>query len=106
VVVLLIILRKKVGNLGGKRIAGSYWKIMLSTIIMGGIIYAVWKYISVYAYSSLLWLIVSMVGIIILGAGIYIALTVVLKMDEVRFVINMLGGLKDRFSRNGRNDDR
>lgn len=106
VVVLLIILRKKVGNLGGKRIIGSYWKIMLSTIIMGGIIYAVWKYISVFAFTSLVWLILSILGMIILGAGVYIALTMIFKMDEVRFVINMLWGLRNRFNRNGRNDDR
>jgi len=106
VVVLLVILRKKVGNLGAKRIINSYWKILLSALIMSGAIYIVWKYTSAYAYRNLAWLIAIMVGIIILGAVIYIGMTILLKMDEVRFVMNMLGGLKNRFSRNGRNDDR
>jgi hypothetical protein len=47
-----------------------------------------------------------MLGIILLGAGIYIALTVAFKMDEVKFVMNVLGSLRNRFGRNGRNDDR
>lgn len=106
VVVLLIILRKKVGNIGGRRILNSYWKIFLSALIMSGAIYAVWKYTSVYAYKSLAGLIVVMIGIIILGASIYIGMTILLKMDEVRFVMNMLGGLKNRFSRNGKDDNR
>jgi putative peptidoglycan lipid II flippase len=106
VVVLLIILRKKVGNLGGKRIINSYWKILLSALIMSGAIYIVWKYTSAYAYRSLAWLIVIMAGIIILGAAIYIGMTILLRMDEVKFVMNLLKGLKNRSGRNGGDDDR
>ena len=106
VIVLLIILRKKVGNLGGKRITASYLKIMLSSAIMSGIIYIVWRSISEFAYRGLAWLIIMIIGTIILGAGSYIGLTALFRMDEVKFVINMLGGLKKRFGRNGRDDDR
>ena len=106
VAVLLIILRKKVGNFGGKRILNSYWKILLSALIMSGAIYIVWKYVAAYAYRSLAWLIVIILGTIILGAAIYIGMTILLKMDEVRFVMNILKGSKNRFKRNGRDDDR
>jgi len=106
VVVLLIILRKKVGNLGAKRIINSYWKILLSALIMSGAIYIVWKYISVYAYRSLAWLIAIMAGTIILGVAIYIGMTILLRMDEVKFVMNLLKGPKNRSGRNGGDDDR
>jgi len=89
VTVLLVILRKKVGNLGGKRIAGSYWKILLSTAVMSAVIYTVWRYVSVFASRDLIWLILLVLGMIVLGAGVYIALTVILRMDEVRSVMNM-----------------
>jgi putative peptidoglycan lipid II flippase len=96
VAVLLFILRRKVGNLGAVRIAGSYWKILVSTAIMGGAVYYMWKYISVYAYSSLYWLIFGIFGVIVLGAGIYIGLTIIFRMDEIRFVLNMFRGMKNR----------
>lgn len=106
VVVLLVLLRKKVGNLGAKRIINSYWKILLSALIMSGVIYIVWKYTLVYAYRSLTWLIAIMVGIIILGTAIYIGMTIILRMDEVKFVMNLLKGPKSRSGRNGGDDDR
>jgi len=43
---------------------------------------------------------------IVAGAGIYLGFTILLRMDEVRFVMNMLGSLKNRFGRKGRDDDR
>jgi len=89
VVVLLIILRKKVGNLGARRIANSYWKILVSTGIAGTVVYFVWKYLSVYAYKNLYWLILGLFIVIIIGAGIYVASTIIFKMDEIRFVLNM-----------------
>ncbi|MCJ7665732.1 MAG: murein biosynthesis integral membrane protein MurJ [Actinobacteria bacterium] len=89
VVILLFILRKKVGSLGAVRIAGSYWKILVSTAVMGIAIYYIWKYISVYAYRSLYWMILGIFGVIVLGAGIYIGLTIIFKMDEIKFVLNM-----------------
>lgn len=89
VVVLLIILRKKVGNLGAKRIVSSYWKILVSTGIAGTAVYFMWRYLSVYAYRNLYWLILGLFVVIVLGAGIYVAFTIIFKMDEIRFVLNM-----------------
>lgn len=96
VVVLLIILRKKVGNLGAKRIVNSYWKILVSTSISGTAVYFMWKYLSVYAYSNLYWLILGLFIVIALGAGIYVVFTIIFKMDEIRFVLNMFKRKKSR----------
>ncbi len=106
VVVLLFILRKKVGNLGAVRIAGSYWKILVSTAIMGIAVYYMWKYISIYAYSSLYWLIFGIFGVIVLGAGIYIGFTIIFRMDEVRFVLNIFRGIKNRPGREDTENNR
>ncbi len=96
VVVLLIILRKKVGNLGAKRIAGSYWKILVSTGIAGASVYFTWRYLSVYAYRNLYWLILGLFIVIVLGAGVYVASTIIFRMDEIRFALNMFKGKKSR----------
>ena len=94
VVVLLIILRKKVGNLGATRIISSYWKILVSTGIAGAAVYFMWKYLSVYAYRNLYWLIFGLFIVIVLGAGTYVAFTIIFKMDEIRFVLNMFKGMR------------
>ena len=106
VAVLLFILRRKVGSLGAIKIAGSYWKILVSTAIMGGAVYYMWKYISVYAYSSLYWLIFGIFGVIVLGAGIYIGLTIIFRMDEIRFVLNMSRRIKNRPGREDKGNNK
>jgi putative peptidoglycan lipid II flippase len=106
VIVLLVILRKKVGSLGARRIIGSYWKIILSTGMMGIIIYFAWRYVSVFAYRGLAWLIPIVLAMIVIGSGIYLGFTILLRMDEVRFVINMLKVPVKRPGRKGRDNDR
>ncbi len=106
VAVLLFILRRKVGSLGAIKIAGSYWKILVSTAIMGAAVYYMWKYISVYAYSSLYWLIFGIFGVIVLGAGIYIGLTIIFRMDEIRFVLNMSRRIKNRPGREDKGNNK
>src|SRR4030066_413149 len=45
VLILIIILRKKIGNFGGKRIFISFGKIFAATILMGTAIYFLWKWL-------------------------------------------------------------
>jgi putative peptidoglycan lipid II flippase len=90
VVILLVILRKKVGFLGGKRIFKSYLKVLAASAIMGLIIYLLWYFLSKYAYINVLNLAVILIAVILAGAGIYILLTFLFKMDEVKFVFNIL----------------
>jgi putative peptidoglycan lipid II flippase len=102
VTVLLIILRKNIGELGAARIIRSYYKILASSAIMSGAVYIIWRYTSPYAYRNIFWLIGILAGIIILGSGVYAGITVLLRMDEVRFVINILGGRRSRPPGDGR----
>ena len=91
---LIFILRKKVGFLGGKRIAKSFGKIMLSSAIMGAAIYFAWSLLEKYAYINLWYHIIILLSIIILGAGLYIFFTYIFKMEEVKFVFNLFKNLK------------
>ncbi|MBU4292699.1 MAG: murein biosynthesis integral membrane protein MurJ [Actinobacteria bacterium] len=94
VLTLTFILRKKVGFLGGKRIAKSFGKILLSSAIMGAAIYFSWSFLEKYAYINLWYHIIILLSIIILGAGLYIFFTYIFKMEEVKFVFNLFKNLK------------
>ncbi len=92
--VLIIILRKKIGYLGGKRIMISYLKILASSTIMGIILFFSWRFLEGFAYRSLVNLIIIVLALIIISAGIYIFSTYLFKMDEIRFVFNITKNIK------------
>ena len=94
VVILIIILRKKIGNFGGKRIFISYGKIFAATILMGTAIYFLWKWLENYAYQGLWPFILLLFLVIFTGAGIYIVCTILFKMEEVKFVAGLFKRLR------------
>jgi putative peptidoglycan lipid II flippase len=98
VVVLIIILRKKVGFLGGKRIIKSYGKILLSSAVMGTIIYFLWYFLKRYAYTNLWYFIFILLSIIITGTGLYLLFTYLLKMEEIKFVMGLFKNLNRKKS--------
>jgi putative peptidoglycan lipid II flippase len=98
VAALIIILRKKVGFLGGKRILKSYGKILLSSAVMGTIIYFLWHFLKKYAYINLWYFIVILLSIIIAGSGLYLLFTYMLKMEEIQFVLGLFKNLKRKKS--------
>ena len=96
VIALIIILRKKIGALDGKKITVSYLKIIAASGVMCLIIYYLWKYLYKYFSSGTFMLLLLLAIIIIIGGGVYVLLTYLFKMEEVRFVAN---AVKGRFSR-------
>jgi putative peptidoglycan lipid II flippase len=98
VVTLIVILRKKVGFLGGKRIIKSYGKILLSSAVMGTIIYFLWYFLKKYAYTNLWYFIFILLSIIIAGTGLYLSFTYLLKMEEIKFVLGFFKNLKRKKS--------
>jgi len=94
VVILIIILRKKIGNFGGKRIFTSYGKIFAATILMGTAIYFLWKWLENYAYKDLWPFILLLFLVIFTGAGIYITCTILFKMEELKFVAGIFKKLR------------
>lgn len=97
VAILMVVLRKKVGSLGGKRIVKSFTKIVSASAVMAILLYFLWKYLKAFAYQNLGMLIVILLLLIIIGIGIYISFTVLFKMEELRFIINLLKNLKGRY---------
>jgi len=94
VVILIIILRKKVGNFGGRRIFVSYGKIFISATIMGVVLYFSWKLLESFAYQGLWPLILLLFLTIVVCIGIYIVCTIMFKMEEAKFAIGLFKRLK------------
>ena len=106
VVALMIILRKKVGFLGGKRITKSYGKVLSSSAIMGLVIFFMWRFLEGYAYNNLWYLIALLFSTILVGAGIYILLTYLLKMEEIKFVFGLIKKLKNSNVKQSKQDNK
>jgi len=94
VVILVVILRKKVGNFGGRRIFVSYGKIFASVAVMSVVLYFLWKWLENFAYQGLWPLILLLFLEIVAGVGIYIACTILFKMEEVKFAVGLFKKLK------------
>lgn len=94
IVILIIILKKKVGNFGGTRIFKSYAKILAAAAVMSAAIFFLWRYLEGFAYKGLWPLILLLLLTIILGAGTYIGCTVLFRMEEVKFVLGLFKKLK------------
>jgi putative peptidoglycan lipid II flippase len=94
VVILVVILRKKVGNFGGRRIFVSYGKIFASAAIMSIVLYFSWKWLENFAYQGLWPLILLLFLAIVAGVGIYIVCTILFKMEEVKFAVGLFKKLK------------
>lgn len=94
VVILVVILRKKIGNFGGRRIFVSYGKIFASAAIMSIVLYFSWKWLENFAYQGLWPLILLLFLEIVAGVGIYIACTILFKMEEVKFAVGLFKKLK------------
>ena len=92
VIILIIILRKKIGYLDGKNIAISYLKIIAASGVMCLIIFFLWKYLYKYFSSGTFMLSLLLAIVIVVGGGVYILLTYLLKMEEVRFVAKTIKG--------------
>ncbi len=95
-VILLIILRKKVGHLGGRRIIFSYAKMMLAAAIMGLCVFGLWRLVDDFAYRGLTQLILSLGAAIGAGGAIYVLLTYLFRMEEVRFVKDLAKKFKNK----------
>ena len=96
VAILVIILKKKIGSFGGRKIIISYGKILAAVAVMGAVLYFLWGWLENFAYQDLWTLILLLFLAIVAGAGIYITCTFLFKMEEIKFV----AGLFKKFGKN------
>ncbi len=94
VVILFIILKKKIGSFGGRRILISYAKIFSATAVMGTALYFLWNWLENFAYRGLWPLILFLLLAIAAGIGIYVCCTVLFKMEEIKFVVELFRKFK------------
>jgi putative peptidoglycan lipid II flippase len=89
IIVLIIILRKNIGNFGGKRIFMSYAKMAASVAIMSVIVFFLWGYLEKFACTSTGMFALNLIIVIIVGAGVYIGCTILFRMEEIKFVLEL-----------------
>src|SRR5699024_5746058 len=87
-ITLLLSLRKKIGNLGLKAMVQSSVKILISSLIMGVIVYLMYhSLMAALAPSRLVELILVFLTIFI-GIAVYIAALYLFKVEELHFAID------------------
>ena len=91
-----LLLKKKIGSFGGRKIIISYGKILAAVAVMGAVLYFLWDWLENFAYQDLWTLILLLFLAIVAGAGIYITCTFLFKMEEIKFV----AGLFKKFGKN------
>src|SRR5699024_2381355 len=86
-IILLHHLRKKIGNLGLKAMIQSSVKTLISSIIMGVVVYLVYNYsVAAFNPSRFVELIFVLLTVLI-GITVYIAALYIFKVEELHFAI-------------------
>ncbi|HEX3032214.1 MAG TPA: lipid II flippase MurJ, partial [Bacillota bacterium] len=94
---LLYLLRRKIGQLGIKKMFISFIKVFAAAVVMGAAAYAMSHYLEIYLPIQKKLFQAAEIGIVItIAVGIYLAIAKLLKMEEVDTV---LGILMRRFGR-------
>lgn len=97
-IMLFYSLRKKIGPIGGKKIAESLAKSAAACAVMGAVVYFTYNYMSAAFLPGNLFMQALDLGTAILaGAITYFVMCMVLKMDEVFWLMKILKGSKQRF---------
>lgn len=90
-ITLLFLFRRKVGPLGLKSLVTATVKIVAVSAVMG---ISVWFIASLFEFLSVQRLAVQLAQVttaVVLGAGLYLAFSMFLKMPEARFVLEAVG---------------
>lgn len=89
-IILLYQLRKKIGNLGLRAMTQSSVKTLISSLIMGVVIYFVYNY-SVTAFNPSRFMELIIVGVtVLIGVLVYVVSLYLFKVDELRFVTDYI----------------
>ncbi len=88
--VLFFILRKKIGPLGFKNSAILLIKSFISTVVMGAIVYFVYKYLSIILDYGKLGILLSLSISVLVGGIVYFVIMIILKVKEIDFFIDII----------------
>src|SRR5699024_11907602 len=87
-ITLLLGLRKKIGNLGLRAITQSSVKILISSLIMGAIVYLMYHLLMAALTPSRLVELVIVFFSVIIGIVVYIIALYLFKVEELHFAID------------------
>jgi len=89
-VILLYLLRRKIGSLGYKRLVISVFKTCIASAVMGAVIIVVKQWIDLGAITSL-WTRGGILVLMILGGvAIFISIIRAINVDEYRALVGMM----------------
>ena len=91
-VLLVILLRKRLGRLDGRRVAASVIKNSVWAVVMGVVVYLTAYCTGSGADGSNLMLAARVIGSVILGVLVYLGLAFFFKAPELKVVLNMFLG--------------
>ena len=92
ILLLLFMLRWKVGNLNDRRIVVSGFKIVLLSVVMAGVIYLMLQVMSYQVDMWSFWGIFVQAGVsALVGIAVYIGLAQLLKLKEIEGIKEVLG---------------
>ena len=95
-ILLYINLGKKIGNFGQINIIKTFIKSLAASIIMGIITKYVYNYIDAMVGVSLINSIISLGSSVLIGAIVYAAIIIILKVDEVNMIKDII---KQKFNK-------
>ncbi len=89
--VFLYMLRKKFGGIDGRRLFSSFWRAAVAALVMGIMAFYFSQWVVPYLdLTRGLGRLVQTFGSISIGIFVYLALSLLLKMEEPWFVLNMI----------------
>ena len=87
---LLYFLKRKIGFIDGRRILTSLTKILFASTIMGMVVWLVFRYTLTFAGTNFLGSLLNLVVGTCVGALIFLFLAVVLRMQELKFILQIV----------------
>lgn len=94
IILLLGSLKKKVGYYGQDKILKVFFKVVVSSIIMGIFTSRIYSYLLMHFELGLIQEIISLLITVIMSMIVYIVLISIFKVEEIKIITNML---KDKF---------
>lgn len=104
---LLILVRKKVGYSDDKKIIQSFLKIVLASIVMGCIVWLA-KYIIAQGVNMQTFIGIFIQGVLagIIGIFAYLILAIILRMDEIKIITDWILKTKKQLADNDKNSSK
>lgn len=85
-VALLVLLRREVGRVDGRRMASSVGRALLAAAALGGVSFAVWRVLGGLADGGFWGLLAAVLASVAAGALVYVVLARLLRLEELTLV--------------------